>query len=413
MKFKANKNLNAVLCLSDGSFFFGKGVGKKGETHGEICFNTAITGYQEILTDPSYAGQIINFTFPHIGNVGCNNDDNEAQKVFCHGLVIREDITQDSNFRSKSHLNTWLVKHGLTGISGIDTRALTRTIRTKGAGNVIIAFVAEGKELDTKKLTAKIAKLPTLNGMELCSKVSTKKVYKWTPQQVRGDTVSSKYSTLSTSHSKLVTPHLLRGPSTNLPEKFTHGYNVVVMDYGVKENILNCLVDHGFKITVLPAQSSFAEILKHKPDGVFLSNGPGDPFATSQYAAPVIRKILENKIPIFGICMGHQLLSIAAGLSTTKMFQGHRGANHPVKNLKKGVVEITSQNHGFCVPQENMPSNIEVTHISLFDNTIEGIRLKNRPAFSVQYHPESSPGPHDSRYLFEQFIELISNTKKS
>jgi carbamoyl-phosphate synthase small subunit len=387
MKFKANKNLNAVLCLSDGTFFFGKGVGKKGETHGEICFNTAITGYQEILTDPSYAGQIINFTFPHIGNVGCNNDDNEAQKVFCHGLVIREDITQDSNFRSKSHLNTWLIKHGLTGISGIDTRALTRTIRTKGAGNVIIAFVAEGKELDTKKLTAKIAKLPTLNGMELCSKVSTKKSYKWKSKTIDFAKTAAK--------------------------KFTHGYNVVVMDYGVKENILNCLADHGFKITVLPAQSSFAEISKHKPDGVFLSNGPGDPFATSQYAAPVIRKILENKIPIFGICMGHQLLSIAAGLSTTKMFQGHRGANHPVKNLKKGVVEITSQNHGFCVPQENMPSNIEVTHISLFDNTIEGIRLKNRPAFSVQYHPESSPGPHDSRYLFEQFIELISSTKKS
>lgn len=385
MKFKANKNLNAVLCLSDGTFFFGKGVGKKGETHGEICFNTAITGYQEILTDPSYAGQIINFTFPHIGNVGCNNDDNEAQKVFCHGLVIREDITQDSNFRSKTHLNTWLIKHGLTGISGIDTRALTRTIRTKGAGNVIIAFVAEGKELDTKKLTAKIAKLPTLNGMELCSKVSTKKVYKW------------KSKTIPMGKTEV--------------KKFTHGYNVVVMDYGVKENILNCLADHGFKITVLPAQSSFAEISKHKPDGVFLSNGPGDPFATSQYAAPVIRKILENKIPIFGICMGHQLLSIAAGLSTTKMFQGHRGANHPVKNLKKGVVEITSQNHGFCVPQENMPSNIEVTHISLFDNTIEGIRLKNRPAFSVQYHPESSPGPHDSRYLFEQFIELISSNK--
>ncbi len=385
MKFKANKNINAVLCLSDGSYFFGKGVGKKNETHGEICFNTAITGYQEILTDPSYAGQIITFTFPHIGNVGCNSDDDEAQKLFCKGLVIREDITQDSSFRSKGHLNSWLIKHGTTGICGIDTRALTRAIRTNGAGNVIIAYVSAGKEIDTVKLTKKIAKLPTLNGMELCSTVSTKKSYKWKSKTIPFGATET--------------------------QKFNHGYNVVVMDYGVKENILNCLVDHGFKITVLPAQSSFDEVAKHKPDGVFLSNGPGDPFATSQYAAPVIKKMLDKNIPIFGICMGHQLLSIASGLSTTKMFQGHRGANHPVKNVQKGIVEITSQNHGFCVPRENIPSHIEVTHYSLFDNTIEGIRLKNKPAFSVQYHPESSPGPHDSRYLFKDFIELIKKSK--
>lgn len=385
MKFKANKDINAVLCLSDGSYFFGKGVGKKSETHGEICFNTAITGYQEILTDPSYAGQIITFTFPHIGNVGCNSDDNEAQKLFCKGLVIREDITQDSSFRSKGHLNSWLVKHGTTGICGIDTRALTRAIRTKGAGNVIIAYVSVGEELDTTKLTKKIAKLPTLDGMELCSIVSTKKSYKWKSKTIPCGSTET--------------------------EKFNHGYNVVVMDYGVKENILNCLVDHGFKVTVLPAQSSFDEVAKHKPDGVFLSNGPGDPLATSQYAAPVIRKMLEKNIPIFGICMGHQLLSIAAGLSTTKMFQGHRGANHPVKNIQKGIVEITSQNHGFCVSRKNIPSHIEVTHYSLFDNSIEGIRLKNKPAFSVQYHPESSPGPHDSRYLFKDFIELIKKSK--
>ncbi len=385
MKFKANKNINAVICMSDGTYFFGKGVGRKGETHGEICFNTAITGYQEILTDPSYAGQIITFTFPHIGNVGCNIDDNEAQKLFCKGLVIREDITQDSSFRSKGHLNSWLIKHKITGICGIDTRALTRAIRTKGAGNVIIAYVSIGEELDTETLTKKIAKLPTLNGMELCSTVSTKKSYKWKSKTIPfGETET---------------------------QKFTHDYNVVVMDYGVKENILNCLVDHGFNITVLPAQSSFAEVAKHKPDGIFLSNGPGDPFATSQYAAPVIREMLEKNIPIFGICMGHQLLSIASGLSTTKMFQGHRGANHPVKNVAQGIVEITSQNHGFCVPRENIPNHIEVTHYSLFDNTIEGIRLKNKPAFSVQYHPESSPGPHDSRYLFKQFIELIKENK--
>lgn len=385
MKFKANKNINAVICMSDGTYFFGKGVGRKGETHGEICFNTAITGYQEILTDPSYAGQIITFTFPHIGNVGCNIDDNEAQKLLCKGLVIREDITQDSSFRSKGHLNSWLIKHKITGICGIDTRALTRAIRTKGAGNVIIAYASVGEELDTETLTRKIAKLPTLNGMELCSTVSTKKSYKWKSKTIPfGETET---------------------------QKFTHGYNVVVMDYGVKENILNCLVDHGFSITVLPAQSSFAEVAKHKPDGIFLSNGPGDPFATSQYAAPVIREMLEKNIPIFGICMGHQLLSIASGLSTTKMFQGHRGANHPVKNVAQGIVEITSQNHGFCVSRENIPNHIEVTHYSLFDNTIEGIRLKNKPAFSVQYHPESSPGPHDSRYLFKQFIELIKENK--
>ncbi len=385
MKLKANKDLNAVLCLSDGAYFFGKGVGKKGEVHGEICFNTSITGYQEILTDPSYAGQIITFTFPHIGNVGCNFDDNEAQKVFAKGLIIREEITHDSNFRSDSHLNDWLIKNELTGICGIDTRALTRAIRTKGAGNVIIAFAEVGQELDTDKLIAKIVDLPTLDGMELCSTVSTDKSYKWKSKTIEFGKTEK--------------------------EKFTHGYNVVVMDYGVKENILNCLVDHGFKVTVLPAESSFEEVASHNPDGVFLSNGPGDPFATSQYAAPVIKKILEKEIPIFGICMGHQLLSIASGLRTEKMHQGHRGANHPVKNLQSGMVEITSQNHGFCVSNKNIPNDVEVTHISLFDNTIEGIRLKNKPAFSVQYHPESSPGPHDSRYLFKQFVQLIQKSR--
>jgi carbamoyl-phosphate synthase small subunit len=385
MKLKANKNLNAVLCLADGVFFFGKGVGKIGQTFGEICFNTAITGYQEILTDPSYAGQIITFTFPHIGNVGCNNDDNEApQQVFAKGLIVREEITKESNFRSENGLNDWLIKNNLTGICGIDTRALTRHIRTKGANNAIIAFVEEGEDLDTDKLLSQIKDIPTLNGVELCSTVSTKNSYKWQSKTIPLSEVTKK--------------------------QFNHNYKVVVMDYGVKENILNCLVDYGFSIEVLPAQSSYEDVMSHNPDGVFLSNGPGDPFATSKYAVPVIRKLLENKMPIFGICMGHQLLSIAAGFSTVKMSQGHRGANHPVKNLQNGMVEITSQNHGFCVSKENIPSNVEITHISLFDNTVEGIRLKDRPAFSVQYHPESSPGPHDSRYLFEQFIELIKNS---
>ncbi len=386
MKLTANKNINAVICTADGAYFFGKGVGVKGKTHGEICFNTAITGYQEILTDPSYAEQIITFTFPHIGNVGYNADDNESRKVFCKGLILREDITVDSNFRSEGHFNSWLTKNEVTGICGVDTRALTRAIRTNGANNVIISYVSEGEELDTEKLIKKITALPTLNGMELCATVSTEKPYKW----------SSKTIPLGRTET----------------EKFDHGYNIVVMDYGAKENILNCLVDHGFSITVLPAQSTFEDILKYNPDGVFLSNGPGDPFATAQYAVPVLKKILEKNIPIFGICMGHQLLSLAAGLNTIKMFQGHRGANHPVKNVQKGIVEITSQNHGFCVSSENIPDNIEVTHYSLFDNTIEGIRFKNKPAFSVQYHPESSPGPHDSRYLFKQFIELIKENKK-
>lgn len=386
MKIKANKNLNAVLCFADGSFFLGKGIGKKGETIGEICFNTAITGYQEILTDPSYAGQIITFTFPHIGNVGFNKDDSEAQKVFSNGLVVREDITLDSNFRSQGFLNAWLIKNKLTGICGVDTRAITRHIRKNGAGNVIIAYLTEGKEVDTNKLAAKIKNLPDLDGAELCSGVSTKKSYSWKTKTIPLAVVEK--------------------------DKFKHGYKVAVLDFGVKENILNCLVDHGFKISVFSAKTSFEEIMKFKPDGIFLSNGPGDPSATGKYAVPTIKKFLEKKLPIFGICMGHQLLSLATGLKTVKMFQGHRGANHPVKNLQTGIVEITSQNHGFCVQKEKLPSHVEMTHISLFDNTIEGIRLKNAPAFSVQYHPESSPGPHDSRYLFKQFIELIKESKK-
>ncbi len=386
MKIKANKNLNAVLCFADGSFFLGKGIGKKGETIGEICFNTAITGYQEILTDPSYAGQIITFTFPHIGNVGFNKDDSEAQKVFSNGLVVREDITLDSNFRSQGSLNAWLIKNKLTGICGVDTRAITRHIRKNGAGNVIIAYLTEGKEVDTNKLVAKIKNLPDLDGAELCSGVSTKKSYPWKTKTIPLAAVEK--------------------------DKFKHGYKVAVLDFGVKENILNCLVDHGFKISVFPAKTSFEEIMKFKPDGIFLSNGPGDPSATGKYAVPTIKKFLEKKLPIFGICMGHQLLSLATGLKTVKMFQGHRGANHPVKNLQTGIVEITSQNHGFCVQKEKLPPHVEITHISLFDNTIEGIRLKNAPAFSVQYHPESSPGPHDSRYLFKQFIELIKESKK-
>ncbi len=382
MNLKADKNLNAVLCLADGTYFFGKGIGKKGKTSGEICFNTAITGYQEILTDPSYNGQLITFTFPHIGNIGCNDDDFEAAKVFSNGLIVREDITEASNFRSELGLNEWLIKNNLTGICNIDTRALTRTIRTKGASNATIFYAQESETLNPEALIKEIKNLPDLNGAELCSKVSTSKTYEW----------KSKTNEIAKIEK----------------ENYTHNYKIVVIDYGVKENILNCLADHGFKVTVVPAQTSFAEIKKHNPDGVFLSNGPGDPKATAEYAAPIIKEILNHNIPIFGICMGHQLLATAAGLTTFKLFQGHRGANHPVQT---GAVEITSQNHGFAVPDSNIPSNIEITHISLFDKSVEGLRLKDKAAFSVQYHPESSPGPHDSRYLFKQFIELIDNSK--
>jgi carbamoyl-phosphate synthase large subunit len=386
MQLKIDNKINAVLCLSDGSYFFGKGIGKKGKTIGEICFNTATTGYQEIITDPSYCGQIITFTFPHIGNVGCNQNDLEAKNPSCKGIVIREEITADSNFRSEIDLNQWLEKNNLTGICGLDTRALTKKIRTNGAQNAVIYFGNLDELIDTEKLISEISSMQDLNGAELCSQVSTKSSYNWNKSNFSLEKKSKKYN---------------------------HNYKVVVIDFGVKQTILGCLFECGFEVIVVPAKTSFEEILKHNPDGVFLSNGPGDPMATSQYASEVIRKILAKKIPIFGICMGHQLLSIAAGLKTEKMFQGHRGANHPVKNLQTGMVEVTSQNHGFCVSAENIPSNIEITHISLFDNTIEGIRLKDSPAFSVQYHPESSPGPHDSRYLFEQFISLIESSKNS
>lgn len=384
MKLVANNDIDAVLCLADGSYFFGRGVGKIGEVIGEICFNTAITGYQEILTDPSYAGQIITFTFPHIGNVGCNIQDNEKQNPRCSGLVIREDITRDSNYRSQGDLNSWLEKVSLTGICGIDTRALTKKIRTDGAKNAIVAYYKKGEEIDTDKLVKKIVNLPDLDGTELCSTVTTKSNYDWKDGFVYEDKNSG----------------------------FAKIYNVVVVDFGVKENILRCLVEHGFRVTVVPSQASFEEIMKHNPDGIFLSNGPGDPGETGKYASTVIQKILDKKIPLFGICMGHQLLSLAAGLKTVKMHQGHRGGNHPVKNLIRNTVEITSQNHGFCVENKNLPANIEVTHLSLFDGTIEGLRLKDKPAFSVQYHPESSPGPHDSRYLFSEFYNLIAKSKK-
>ena len=384
----ADENIDAVIILSDGTCFFGKGIGSKGKVVGEICFNTSMTGYQEILTDPSYASQLITFTFPHIGNVGCNIEDYESGKVYCKGLIIRNAITQDSNCRSETGLNDWLISKSLTGISEVDTRALTRNIRDKGARVAIIDYVDVGEALDTDKLFQQIKDVSTLKGMELAATVTTDKSYSWNEKSF--ELGQDKYKKLFISNAN---------------------HKVVVVDFGVKKNILRSLCDVGLDLVIVNAKASFEEIMTHKPDGIFLSNGPGDPFATSEYAVPVIKQLLDDNIPIFGICLGHQLLSIASGLSTIKMEQGHRGANHPVANIANKTVEITSQNHGFCVSRENVPDEVEITHVSLFDDTIEGIKRKDKAAFSVQYHPESSPGPHDSRYLFEEFVKMIAMSK--
>ncbi len=380
---------NSALVFPDGSCFYGYGIGKKAITKGEICFNTAITGYQEILTDPSYLGQIITFTFPHIGNVGTNFQDIEGNSVRACGLVIREPITNPANYRSKQHLNSWLEKNNLTGISGIDTRKITKLIRANGAKTVAIIYADELDENLIKKTVTELQKSTDLNGVELAAIASENKQYHWREE---GKWVQQKNSYNAVREKK---------------------FKVVAIDYGAKLNILRCLTEVGCDVEIVGAKTSFEEIMNHKPDGIFLSNGPGDPAETGRYAIPVIQKILENKIPLFGICLGHQLLALAIGATTSKMHQGHRGANHPVQNLRSKKVEITSQNHGFCVDKNSVPANAEITHISLFDNTIEGIKLKDAPAFSVQYHPESSPGPDDSFYLFAEFVEIISQHGRS
>ena len=372
MKITANEHTNSLLCLSDGMFFFGKSIGNNGCAIGEICFNTAITGYQEILSDPSYNGQIITFTFPHIGNVGCNNQDLESSKIHCKGFVLSQDVSLDSNYRSEITLNEWAKKNNLIAICNIDTRQLTKHIRINGAKNGIIYNAQIGEVIDTDKLISQIKDLPTLKDQDLASKISISEI--------------TYYQKTSSSN-----------------------INIAVIDFGVKENIINCLKQYDVNILIMPANSSYQDILDHNINAVLLSNGPGDPVATSKIAKPLIDKLLENNIPIFGICLGHQLLALSCGLKTIKMHQGHRGANHPVKNYIKNIVEITSQNHGFCVDDKNIADNIIITHKSLFDNTIQGIKLKDKPAFSVQYHPESSPGPHDSRYLFDEFIKLIKD----
>ncbi len=347
---------------------------------GEVCFNTSITGYQEIMTDPSYAGQIINFTFPHIGNVGANLEDVETTTAAARGLVIRTDITQPSNWRAIQPLDTWLKSNDLVGLAGIDTRALTRRIRDGGAPNGAICHAPDGN-IDIAALLAMARDWPGLEGMDLALEVTTRQGYDWTETPwVQGE----GYGSLSEGKRR-----------------------VVAIDYGAKRNILRTLAGHGCEVTVVPATATTEEVLRHKPDGVFLSNGPGDPAATGAYAVPVIKDLVATGLPVFGICLGHQLLSLALGGKTAKMPLGHRGANHPVKDLETGKVEITSQNHGFRVEPESLPDTVEVTHVSLFDGTNEGIKLKGKPVFSVQYHPEASPGPHDSHYLFERFISLI------
>ena len=371
--FTASKYQDAIIILSDGHFWVGKGVGITGQTMGEVCFNTSMTGHQEIMMDPSYAGQIITFTFPHIGNVGCNAVDEESRAIFCKGLVSRAPITAPSNFRASQSFEQWLVEKGIVGICGVDTRALTRNIRDQGPRSALIYYGQQGEEIFIDNLLEQVRDFPTLLGQELAAQVTIKDAYSLNPQGK---------------------------------------YHIVVIDFGTKKSILHYLVKNNFKITVLPALTSFTEMIALNPDGILFSNGPGDPFATFERVGQTIKEILNRNIPLFGICLGHQLLALASGLKTFKLNRGHRGANHPVKNLQTGQVEITSQNHGFCVSREVVPDHIEVTHESLFDQTIEGIRRKDKLAFGVQYHPESAPGPHDSHYLFKDFYNMIEASQR-
>ncbi|MBT3361643.1 MAG: glutamine-hydrolyzing carbamoyl-phosphate synthase small subunit, partial [Rhodospirillales bacterium] len=364
----------------DGEVFWGLGAGATGQSVGEVCFNTSITGYQEILTDPSYAGQIITFTFPHVGNVGANPEDIETIVPAARGCILGAEITEPSNWRAASHLGEWLKSHGLTALTGVDTRKLARRIRDGGAPNGTIVFEGGGA-VDIIAAFQAARQWPGLEGMDLAKDVTCAESSTW---DEGAWSIGEGYATQSAPK-----------------------HHVVAVDFGAKRNILRCLADAGCKVTVVPASTSAADILAHKPDGVFLSNGPGDPAATGKYSVPMIRGLLENGLPIFGICLGHQMLSLALGAKTFKMHLGHRGGNHPVKDLATGKVEITSQNHGFVVDRDSLPDGVTETHISLFDQTNEGIALKDKPVFSVQYHPEASPGPQDSHHLFERFVGLM------
>ena len=391
-KHKINSNNKSklspgILVLENGQVLKGIGLGYEGTATGEVCFNTSITGYQEIISDPSYSGQIINFTFPHIGNVGTNQEDHESDKIWTKGVIFNSEITNPSNYRSLKNLDLWLKKNRIVGLTGIDTRSLTNFIRDKGAPKGTIEKRKNGK-FNIKKLLNQSINWQGLNGLDLAKNVTTRSKYNW---------------------NNLKTWKKGVGFEKNKKNIF----NIVAIDYGIKKNILRYFSNHNCKITVVPCDTSADNITKLNPDGVFLSNGPGDPAATGKYAVKVIKKLINLKMPIFGICLGHQLLALALNAKTKKMKLGHRGANHPVKNLLTDKVEITSQNHGFEVVKSSLPKNVIITHKSLFDNSIEGIRLKNKPAFSVQYHPEANPGPQDSQYLFDQFIkEIKQNAKK-
>ncbi len=378
----------ALLVLADGTVIEGFGLGADGIADGEVCFNTAMTGYQEILTDPSYAGQIITFTFPHIGNVGANDEDietvNMASASGVRGVVLKAAITSPSNYRSGGHFDLWLKRRGIVGLCGVDTRALTALIREKGMPNAVIAHSPSG-EFDVEALKRRAAGLPSMDGLDLVPGVTSTQRYPWSETVWEWD----------------------EGYGTAGEPRF----HVVALDYGVKRNILRLLANAGCKVTVVPASATVDEVMALKPDGVFLSNGPGDPAATGDYAVPVIRAVLDKQIPTFGICLGHQMLGLAVGAKTKKMHQGHHGANHPVKDMDTGKVEITSMNHGFAVDEATLPANARPTHISLFDGSNAGIALTDKPAFSVQYHPEASPGPMDSHYLFDRFVAMMEKAK--
>ena len=377
---------SAILVLENKSVYRGIGLGYQGEATGEVCFNTSLTGYQEIISDPSYAGQIINFTFPHIGNVGTNNEDLESDKIWARGVIFNSEITSPSNYRSLKNLDEWLKKNKIVGITGLDTRSLTNFIRDKGAPKGTISNNKNGN-FNIKKLINISTKWPGLNGLDLAKDVTTKKAYTW-----KG----------------LKTWEKGKGFKKNKKKSL----RIVAIDYGIKKNILRYFSNYDCEVKVVSCKQSAQEILKLKPNGIFLSNGPGDPAATGKYAIQTVQKLISSNLPVFGICLGHQILALALNGKTKKMKLGHRGANHPVKNLINKKVEITSQNHGFEVVKESLSKNIQITHKSLFDNSIEGIKLKNKPVFSVQYHPESNPGPQDSHYLFSDFIKDVKKYAK-
>jgi carbamoyl-phosphate synthase small subunit len=377
----ATRSAPAVLVLADGTVLRGVGLGAHGRCIGEVCFNTSMTGYQEIITDPSYAGQIITFTFPHIGNVGANEEDNETTTPAARGVIVRASVTDPSNQRSLRHLDAWLKSQNLVGISAIDTRRLTRLIRNGGPQTGIIVH-EPGQDVATPDLIDEARAWPGLEGMDLAKEVSCTQHYAWSETTWR----------LGEGFGQLDMPK----------------HKVVAVDFGAKRNILRCLAAAGCDVVVVPATANAEDVLRHKPDGVFLSNGPGDPAATGEYAVPMISAVMNTGVPIFGICLGHQLLARALGAKTFKMHMGHRGANHPVKDLATGKVEITSQNHGFVVDGDALPDGVTATHVSLFDNTLEGLTVDGKPVFSVQYHPEASPGPQDSHYLFERFVDLMA-----